>query len=231
MFTLSEVQNQGRAACAIWLINAGLAGLVAALALASPWKLLFALVIVAGLGVYAIELCAILRARKRRSLDWGLKYFLTALGLLAPLSVLAVVLCWPALPVTDFTTQLENVYGFLALFGVVIFAIVGMLFKIVPFLVWYARYSKEIGRHKVPSLAELYSESLQAVTYWLYVVGLVATSVAIALANQSAARWGFAFVVVALAVFAVNMGLILSHLRPPRPAALPESLPLGGIIA
>jgi len=231
MFTLSDVQSPRRAACAIWLINAGLAGLVATIAPASPWKLLFALVIIAGLVVYAVEMLAILRARKRRTLDWGLKYFLTALGLLAPLSLLAIILCWPSLPATEFTMQLESVYGFLALFGVVVFGVVGMLFKIVPFLVWYARYSKEIGRNKVPSLAELYSEPLQAVTYWLYVVGLAATSVAIALANQNAARWGFALIVAALAVFAVNMGLILSHLRPPRPEPLPDSVSLGGILA
>jgi hypothetical protein len=181
--------------------------------------------------VYAVELLAILGARKRRSLDWGLKYFLTALGLLAPLSGLAIVLCWPTLPITEFTAQLENVYGFLGLFGVVTLGIVGMLFKIVPFLVWYARYSKDIGRQKVPSLAELYSEPLQAVTYWLYVVGLAATSVAIAVANESAARWGFTFIAAALAVFAMNMGLILSHLRAPRPGALPGGVPVGGMIA
>jgi hypothetical protein len=231
MFTLSDVQSPRRAGCSISLINAGLAGLVATIALGSPWKLLFAFMIVAGLVVYAVEMLAIFRARKRRSLDWGLKYFLTALALLAPLSLLALVLCWPTLPVTEFTMQLESVYGFVALFGVVVFGIVGMLFKIVPFLVWYARYSKEIGRHKVPSLAELYSEPLQAISYWLYVVGLVATSVAIALANQNAARWGFALIVAALAVFAVNMGLILSHLRRPRPDSLPDSIPLGGILA
>jgi hypothetical protein len=231
MFTLSEVQHPRRAACSIWLVNAGLAGLVVTIALASPWKLLFAMLMIAGLAVYAAELAAILRARKRRSLDWGLKYFLTALGLLAPLSVLGIVLSWPSLPLNEFTTQLENVYGFLALFGVVTFGIVGMLFKIVPFLVWYARYSKEIGRRKVPSLAELYSEPLQGVTYWLYVAGLLATSVAIAVSNQSATRWGFALIAAALAVFAVNMGLILSHLWRPRPEALPDGVPLGGILA
>jgi hypothetical protein len=31
-------------------------------------------------------------------LDWGIKYFLTAVVLLFPLSVLAVVLSWPRLP-------------------------------------------------------------------------------------------------------------------------------------
>jgi hypothetical protein len=181
-------------------------------------------VIIAGLGVYAVELRAILRARKRRTLDWGLKYFLTALSLLAPLSGLAVVLCWPTLPPNEFTTQLENVYGFLALFGVVTFAILGVLFKIVPFLVWYARYSKEIGRHKVPSLADLYSNRLQATTYWLYVTGLLATSISVGLANETGVGWSFGLIVAALIAFAVNMGIILSHLLRPRLEPLPAGI-------
>ena len=77
----------------------------------SPWKLLFALMIIAGLAFYGIEMRAILRARKRRVLDWGLKYFLTAISLLGLLSLLALVLSWPGLPLTPFTGQLENLYG------------------------------------------------------------------------------------------------------------------------
>ena len=228
MFTLSDVQNHRRATLSLWLINTGLGGLVVTLALASPWKLLFALIVITGLAVYAVELLAILRARKRRKLDWGVIYFLTALSLLVPLSILAVILCWPALPSMEFTVQLENVYGFLALLGVVTFAILGMLFKIGPFLVWYARYSREIGRHKVPSLAELYSTRLQAATYWLYLAGLVATCASIALADETAVRWSFMLLVVAFLLFATNMGLILSHLFRPRLEPLPAiGLPKG----
>ena len=73
------------------------------------------------------------------------------------LGATAVVLAWPHLPLTMLTAQLENVYGFLAFIGVVTFAILWMLYKVVPFLVWYASYSKAIGRSKVPSLADLYS--------------------------------------------------------------------------
>ncbi|HVR36759.1 MAG TPA: hypothetical protein VMS21_13000 [Methylomirabilota bacterium] len=50
------------------------------------------------------------------------------------------------------TTQFENVYGFPGFAGVVTFALLGMLYKIVPFLVWYASYSRAIGRSKAPSL-------------------------------------------------------------------------------
>ena len=42
----------------------------------------FCAVAVSGLAIYGWEMRAILRARKRRTLDWGLKYFLTAIALL-----------------------------------------------------------------------------------------------------------------------------------------------------
>ena len=82
------------------------------------------------------------------------------------------------------TAQLEIVYGFLAFIGVVTFAILGMLYKVVPFLVWYSSYSKVIGRSKVPSLADLYSHPLQATGYWLFLAGLLLMSVATALGHE-----------------------------------------------
>ena len=58
--------------------------------------------------------------------------------MLVPIAGLAAVLSWPGLPLTAFTGQLENLYGFLAVFGLISTAVLGMLFKILPFLVWYA---------------------------------------------------------------------------------------------
>jgi hypothetical protein len=199
-------------------------GLFVTILVGSAWKLAFALVIIAALALYGWEIIAILRARKRRSLDWGLKHFLTAIGLLLPLSILAVVLCWPGLPMTALTTQLENVYGFVAIIGVITFAIVGMLYKVVPFLVWYASYSKQIGRRPVPSLGGLYSVRLQAVGYALFVTGLFTTSVAIALGHERCVQWTCALLAGSLLVFAVNMGMILSHLFRPRTQGAPTHL-------
>jgi len=211
MFALSELQNERRARWSIRLLNLGLAGLFFAILLRSPWKLAFALVVIAAFVVYASEMAAILRARKRRALDWGLRYFLTALALLAPLSLLALILCWPGLPATLLTTQLETVYGFAGLAGVVTFTILGFLYKIVPFLAWYHSYSPHVGRRKVPSLADLYSTRLQAVGYWLFLVGLAAVAVATALGHEAGVRLGLLPLLASLAVFGVNMARILSH--------------------
>jgi hypothetical protein len=179
----------------------------------------------AGLVVYGWEIAAIVRARKRQALDWGIRYFLTALALIAPVAVLGVVLAWPSLPLTPLTGQLENVYGLLAILGIVSFAILGMLYKIVPFIVWYSRYSSEIGRNKVPSLADLYSARIQAWGYWTFVSGLAAASVAAALGNASAVCWSCGLLAVSVGFFAANMGCILFHFVRPRIEPLPLKRP------
>jgi len=216
MFTLSEVQNARRAGWSLALLNAGLAGVFVTLLISSPWKLAFAFVVLAGLALYGWEIITIVRARKRPCLDWGIKYFLTALAMLIPVSVLGTALAWPRLPATELTMQLETVYGFLAFIGVITFAVLGMLYKVVPFLVWYGSYSKAIGRSKVPSLADLYSHPLQAVGYWLFLAGLLLTSIATALGHETWVRAGGIVLLASVAVFVVNIGKILSHLVRPR---------------
>jgi hypothetical protein len=146
---------------------------------------------------------------------------------LAPLSALALVLAWPGLPLTPLTGQLENVYGLTALLGVVTFAILGMLYKIVPFLVWYSSYSKEIGRGKVPSLADLFSPRLQVWGYSFFVCGLLTTIAGAALGHALTVRGGCALLAGSLALFLCNMGKILSHLFKPKiqPLVLKRAAP------
>jgi hypothetical protein len=216
MFTLSEVQSKFRAGLSVALLNIGLAGLFITILLRSPWKLAFALVVVSALAIYGVEIKSILRARKRRVLDWGIKSFLTAVALFAPLSVLAVILSWPGLPLNSFTGQLENLYGFLGLIGVISFAIIGMLYKIIPFLVWFGTYSKQIGRAQVPALADLYSERLQIAGYITFVSGLAVTGAGIAIANAVAIRVGCSFLAASLSTLLINVALMLSHFVRPR---------------
>jgi hypothetical protein len=215
MFTLSDLQCRHRALASVVLLNLGLAGAFVAILLRHPLKFVFALTAVAGLACYGLEMIAILRARKRRVLDWGLKSFLTAISLLAPLSLLALVLSWPGLPLNALTGRLENVYGFLGLAGVISFAIIGMFYKIIPFLVWYGSYSKHIGLRKVPSLGDLYSPGLQAAGYWTYVAGLAATTTAILAGNAVAVTCSGTLLALSLATLALNVARILSHLVRP----------------
>ena len=216
MFLLGDVRSERRARWSIHLLNAGLLGLVPTMALRNPWKLAFVGLVVAGLAVYAVELAAILRARKRRGFDWGLRSFFTALALLGPLAALGVFLSWPGLEPTEFTARLENVYGFVAVFGVVAWAIWGMLYKILPFLVWYRAYGGAIGRNKVPALHEMYSHGLQAAGYWTYALGLIGVATAQLLAHETMARWSWLLLVASLGCFAANAVRIVGHLVRPQ---------------
>ena len=215
MFTLSELRSKTRAALSVALVNLGLAGSFVTILLRSPWKFGFALVICTALAVYSWELAAILRCRKRKTLDWGIKYFLTAVMLLLPVSGLALVLSWPGLPLNPFTGQLENAYGFVGLIGVVSFAIIGMLYKIIPFLVWYGQYSQHIGRAQVPSLADLYSPRLQAIGYFSFLAGIGVTSAAIVCSNAAVVRIGCLLLLVTVATLMLNVARMIGHLLRP----------------
>ncbi len=216
MFILSEVRSQRRAFWSIILLNLAVPGVFLTILLKSRFKLLFAAMAAVAILVYLWEVARMLQNRKRRELDWGLIHFLTGLGLFAPLIALAFVLSWPRLPATDLALRLESAYGFLALFGVFSMAILGMLYKILPFLVWYNTYSNAIGRYRTPAVKDLYSPWLQCLGYWGYLVGVATTTTAIALAGSALLQVGTALMLFALICFALNVLQILKHLMAPQ---------------
>ena len=216
MFLLSEIQSTRRIGWVIGLLNVGLVGLVVTVALRSSLKLGFAAVILIALTLYGLELRAILRERKRIKLDWPIKTFLAGLLFVLPLFALAPVLSWPGLPLNVFTGQLENLYGFLALAGLLTTAILGMLFKILPFLVWYGTYSFHIGKSKVPSLAQMYSERQVWMGGSVYGVGMAVMMVGILMTSEIIVRSGAVVLAVAVGMHCLNVGFILSHLVRPR---------------
>jgi hypothetical protein len=226
MFALSEMQSRRRAAWSVALLNLGLVGSVVTILLRNPWKPAFALVAVAGLAVFGWEMNAILRTRKRRWLDWGVKTFLVAIIILVLLSLLALVLSSPRLPLNSFTGQVENVYGVLGLLGVVTLAILGMLHKILPFLVWFGVYSPHLGRAQLPTTAQMVSERLQVAGLLFYLGGLTITSVGILRESESWVRAGGTLLFASLALFALNAGKVLSHFWRPQIKPLPAVKPV-----
>jgi len=216
MFLLSEVQSERRVWWILALLNGGLLGLSFTMATRSAWKLLFAGTVLVALLVYVVEIGAILQARKRRVLDPPLKMFLWSLTILIPIGILAAILSWPGLTLTVITGQLENLYGFLAVFGLMTMAILGMLFKILPFLVWYGTYSRHLGRARVPALGDMYSNRLVVAGAVAHALALVIVSAGILLSNAAAVRWGGTVLAAAVILHGVNFALILSHRVRPR---------------
>ena len=216
MFGLSEIQNQRRAWASIILLNVALAGLFPAILLGSRWKFEFGHLVAVALVLYGFEINAILKARKRRVLDWGLKTFLAGVWTLIPLTATGLILTWPGLPFNERTGQLENVYGELAILGVLTLAILGMLYKIIPFLVWYAAYSEWVGRCAVPSLSDLYQQRWQIAGFWTFIPGIFSLCVSTLLGYEKGVFLSWLLLDASLLCFFINAAIMFSHLLWPK---------------
>lgn len=211
MFLLSGVQSGRRAMAALIIFHVGVGWTVLAILFQHPSKVFGALLVASGLVVHGLEMRAIVRARRKVSIDGGVAVFLVALGSMAWAVVVGLGLSVPGMPVTRLTTQLETVYGLAGVFGVLSLGIMGMLMKILPFLVWYRRYSPLIGRAKVPALAGLFSARIQQGMAWCWCPGLVAVMVGSGLSNPAWVRGGLGLMLAGAALFGCNVVMVLRH--------------------
>lgn len=138
MFTLSHGTDEGVLGLLLWVLNLGLLGL----ALGQPMGLgLLAL----GLALAFYDTWRVLRHRVKRALDVGVRHYLAGLAFL-PLSLGALLAGEPL------RAGLWFGLGFLGL------VVSGMLYKIVPFLVWTQRYAPRVGLEPVPALKAMLPE-------------------------------------------------------------------------
>jgi hypothetical protein len=211
MFAMTEVQSTRRAWWSLILLNLAVVGIVVTVALESSWRPAASALGLAGVTLYLIEVRAMLAERRRASLDWGLKMFVTAVALLLPAALLGFALGFPGFSANEFTGRLETVYGLLGIFGVIVPAILGMLYKIVPFLVWFHTYRGTLGRTKAPALTEMYHHGLQKIGYWSYFGGLAGTILGVASGRQLLTTVAWAVIAASMSTFLVNLVLIGRH--------------------
>lgn len=62
--------------------------------------------------------------------------------------------------------------GWIIVFGYVGFMIIGHLYKIVPFLVWYERFSPLVGKQKVPMLVDMLPKRSAKFQYMFSTIGI-----------------------------------------------------------
>lgn len=75
---------------------------------------------------------------------------------------------------------LSILFGFMLFFGFFVFFIVGHIYKILPFLVWYQRYSPLVGKQKVPMLHDMISTKVADWQFWITMAGTTISAIAIA---------------------------------------------------
>lgn len=225
MFALAADPDERLPTWQFWIFTAGVAGLYPALLLGSRLQALFALLVAAGIGLFVHQVVRIARGRKKPVLDWGVRTALTGLAYLVALTPAGVAFAAGLVPEGEFASRLAFAYGFLGLVGWASFTIIGMMHKIIPFLVWFHRYSNLVGTEPVPALSQLYSEAWQRRGYWLLNLGALGTAAGLLAASPWVIRGGLVVLAAAAWTFGLNMLAIYRHLRR-RPAPAPA--PAGG---
>ena len=123
------------------------------------------------LGLY--QMCLIFTTRIRKQNDFWAKNMIASFYSL----ILSLLILGLAIFLNSQT--LFILFGFMLFFGFFVFFIVGHIYKILPFLVWYQRYSPLVGKIKVPMLNEMVKENVADIQFWITTVGVILCSIAI----------------------------------------------------
>jgi hypothetical protein len=179
-------------------------GLLAVPGLIAPGAVLLAAA-AAGHVAWVISMA---RGRKRPALDWGLRFVLTAAGFLLLGTLLGLALAFDLLS----GPRVAMAYAVLVLGGWASLSVVGMMLKIVPFLVWYRVYSPQVGRAQVPTLAALGWPAAEAAAWALLTAGMLALALATALGRVDFIAVSGAVLATGALAFAASLGHALLHL-------------------
>jgi hypothetical protein len=216
MFLLAPEPGRVAGALQLWGLALGVPAVAVGLALdgRADAPVAPAIVVVGSLAVaVAIAahlgwMLAMLRGRRRPALDWPLGIVLTGAAFLVPatLAGLALALDLAAGP------RAALAYMVLGLGGWVSLTIVGMMLKIVPFLVWYRVYGPRAGTAPVPTLAALSWARAEAAACWLLGGGVIALTLGVAFGEPVVIRAAGLAVAAGALAFAGALAVILAHL-------------------
>ena len=191
MFWLSHNFSWKPVKTALWLISIGVVLVV--VASLSDSRLLantgYALTL-AAYGFYIYQIYLIYKTRVRIEKD------IYRDSLIFSYAAFSVALL---LGVVSYLVGNEHLFiasGFLALAGFITFLIIGHLYKIVPFLVWYQRFSPLVGKQKVPMLADMVPRRSARFGFVCNATGVSLSTLAIALADTALFHAGVSFLLV-----------------------------------
>jgi len=135
--------------------------------------------IVTAVGLYLKQLLILYKIRARKLMDIWYKHIYTAFISMVVATVLGVIGYYFNLNTFLKSALWIYVIGFFA------FVINGHLLKIIPFLVWFERFSPLVGKKKVPMLHEMLADKDCEYSFWLSLAGLVIGAIGLLFGSDS----------------------------------------------
>jgi hypothetical protein len=204
-----------------WLFGLLLVGLILPLVsvflsekvsgLLSPGQLTAVAALPAALVIWLLHPALILRnisQRKRKRSDASLLFWKTGLGIaMLIIPIAAAVLFLPE-------PRWQVLFGWVAIWGWAGLIMHGMLSRIVPFLVWFHRYSARVGLEPTPSMRSLLSQKRIKTGFVLHLSSVVLGIIAI----LAQADWLARLTGLLLVATAISLTSMLLHVLKRNPA-------------
>ena len=210
MFLLAPEPSGSAGRLQLWGLGLGVPVVAVGLLAAPPLVVPGAILVAAALFAHGTWVLGMVRRRKRPVLDWGLRFVLTGAAFVVPGTAMGVGFALGLLS----GPRLALAYAVLALGGWISLTIVGMLLKIVPFLVWYRIYGSRVGRQAVPTLAALGWPAAEGFAYVLLTGGTVGLAVAVAGGSRVWIELAGSAIALGAIALAGGLGCVLRHLVP-----------------
>ncbi|MCP3671164.1 MAG: hypothetical protein GY814_12175 [Gammaproteobacteria bacterium] len=205
MFGLSHGFSERPINLAMWLISFGvIAVAMGAILGISSLKILGFLLSFSAVTVYFYQLWIIYKTRARKEHDvWASSMYVAFVSMLVSMVFGAVYLLGG-----------EHKYllsAFWVLFyGLFGFVIIGHLYKIVPFLVWFERFSPLVGKQKVPMLADMVPTRAAGFQFWLSLTGAVICLAGFLGSSDLVFKSGAAFLIMGALVLVHNVRFMMN---------------------
>jgi len=198
MFGLSHGFDETPITRAFQLMVGAVIAYVVGTAIDWSWVRWIALVVAfVSTGFYGYQIWIIYQTRARKAHDIYARTMYVGYGALAIALVLGIV--------TLFVTSEQVILAaaWFLILGFFSYLINGHLYKIVPFLVWYERYSPLVGKQKVPMLNEMLPERKAEWQFWFTSAGLIVGGVGLLFGSSSLFHGG-------VTLMAVGAGFMFS---------------------
>lgn len=160
---------------------------------------------IAGLFTYFYFVQSIYKTRARKEMDIYAKSLIFAY-----FSLIASLLFGFGYIISGYEPLLLS-SAWMLFFGFFTFAITGHIYKIIPFLVWFERFSPLVGKQKVPMLADMLPKKSSSAQLIFGGVGVVVVAVAILLQNDALIKGGASFLLVGAVAFVRNVFYMINY--------------------
>ncbi len=168
-------------------------------------KFLSLIVMFVSVTLYMYQITIIYKTRARKEIDVWVKSMFMGYSSLLFASILGLIYIF-----TSYENVLMSAVWFLVM-GFFSFLINGHLYKIIPFLVWFERYSPLVGKEKVPMLNEMLPHRLARFEFIFSSVGVLLAGIGLLIGSADLFKGGVTFVIAGAGFMFVSVKWMLSY--------------------